>query len=221
VPEYLGRVPHPSSMRLLVLHGLRLKHVAEPANVVSIFGVDEADGAAELKDAAAEGLVQRREGQLAGWQLTPAGRAEHDRLVAAELDASGNRSSIQEAYDRFRDVNPELLTVCTAWQLRDGVLNDHGDEEYDHEVIEGLGQVHESARPIVADLAAALERFGCYPVRLGGAFDHVLAGETAWFTRPMLDSYHTIWFELHEDLLSTLGLERGAESARSGDGTVR
>jgi hypothetical protein len=25
-----------------------------------------------------------------------------------------------------------------------------------------------------------------------------------------MDSYHTVWFELHEDLLATLGLERGA-----------
>ena len=24
----------------------------------------------------------------------------------------------------------------------------------------------------------------------------------------MIDSYHTVWFELHEDLLATLGIER-------------
>jgi hypothetical protein len=29
----------------------------------------------------------------------------------------------------------------------------------------------------------------------------------------MIASYHTVWFELHEDLLCTLGLERGSESS--------
>jgi hypothetical protein len=29
----------------------------------------------------------------------------------------------------------------------------------------------------------------------------------------MIDSYHTVWFELHEDLLSTLGIERSKEGS--------
>ena len=37
-------------------------------------------------------------------------------------------------------------------------------------------------------------------------------GETDWLTKPIIDSYHTVWFELHEDLLATLGLERGHEA---------
>jgi hypothetical protein len=40
----------------------------------------------------------------------------------------------------------------------------------------------------------------------------VLAGAREWFTRPVIDSYHTVWFELHEDLLSTLGLARASEA---------
>jgi hypothetical protein len=26
---------------------------------------------------------------------------------------------------------------------------------------------------------------------------------------PLIDSFHTVWFELHEHLLATLGIERG------------
>jgi hypothetical protein len=29
----------------------------------------------------------------------------------------------------------------------------------------------------------------------------------------MIASYHTVWFELHEDLLATLGIERSSEGA--------
>ena len=36
-------------------------------------------------------------------------------------------------------------------------------------------------------------------------------------TKPMIDSYHSVWFELHEDLLATLGIERGSEPTTEED----
>jgi hypothetical protein len=36
-------------------------------------------------------------------------------------------------------------------------------------------------------------------------------GERRWVDAPRIDSCHTVWFELHEDLLASLGLERGAK----------
>ena len=83
--------------------------------------------------------------------------------------------------------------------------------------IERLMVVHEAVVPIADDLAAALPRFGRYGPRLTNAVDRVRAGEVDWFTKPVLDSYHSVWFELHEDLLATLGIERGEEP----DGEVR
>ena len=65
--------------------------------------------------------------------------------------------------------------------------------------------------PICADLAAALDRFAGYGPRLAHALEQVQAGDGDWFTKPMIASYHTVWFEMHEDLLSTLGIERGSE----------
>ena len=55
------------------------------------------------------------------------------------------------------------------------------------------------------DLAADLDRYGHYGPRFTAALARLDAGELEWFTKPLIDSYHTIWFELHEDLLSTLG----------------
>ena len=72
-------------------------------------------------------------------------------------------------------------------------------------------------QPIADDLAASLSRFARYAPRLSNAVDRVRTGEVDWFTKPVLDSYHTVWFELHEDLLATLGIERGEEP----DGEVR
>jgi hypothetical protein len=41
----------------------------------------------------------------------------------------------------------------------------------------------------------------------------VQGGDLDWFTRPMIESYHTVWFELHENLLATLGIQRAMEQA--------
>jgi hypothetical protein len=90
-------------------------------------------------------------------------------------------------------------------------VNDHGDAAYDRGVIEKLADLHAEVEPICNDLGEALHRFQGYGGRLRHALDRVRAGDTDWFTKPMIPSYHTVWFEMHEDLLSTLGIERGSE----------
>src|SRR5437879_11420795 len=194
--------------RLLVLHGLRLKGFAEAGTVASLWGLDEADVAVELKALAEDGLVLRRDGRVSGWSLTADGRVAEAQSIAEELEATGARLPIESAYQRFRAVNPELLEVCTSWQLKstdDGQsINDHLDADYDAAVVGRLGDVHARALPVVDDLASTLARFARYPERLARALDRVRAGETEWFTKPLPDSYHPRWFELHEDLLSTL-----------------
>jgi hypothetical protein len=206
-------VAHQSDPRFLVLHGLRLKGFAEAAPVADGAGLDAGEAEEHLRALAGEGLVSRRDGRVSGWALTPDGRAEHRRLVTDELDASGAKAVVDDAYRRFRALNPELLAVCTAWQLRPegdaSVLNDHSDADHDRRVVERLVAVDEAVRPITADLERQLERFGRYGPRLGAAVERALAGDGDWITKPIIDSYHTVWFELHEDLLCTLGIERG------------
>jgi hypothetical protein len=209
-------VAHRSEPRFLVLHGLRLKGFAEAAPVAEGAGLDPAEAEDHLRALAGEGLVSRRDGRVSGWSLTPDGRGEHRRLVGEELDVSGAKAVVDGAYRRFLALNADLLGVCTAWQLRpEGdaqVVNDHGDEAYDRQVVERLAAVHRRVQPVTEDLQGHLERYGVYGPRLQAALDKVTAGGHEWFTKPIIDSYHTVWFELHEDLLCTLGLERSAEA---------
>jgi predicted ArsR family transcriptional regulator len=204
-----------SDPRFLVLHGLRLKGFAGADAVAEAAGVSEAEARPHLEALVAEELASYREGRLSGYTLTPAGRAEHAKLVAEELDRSGQREEVEDAYRRFLAINQDLLGICTAWQLREvggeSVVNDHADPTHDAAVIARLAELDAKVQPICADLGAALERFGAYGRRLGEALAKVQAGEVDWFTKPMIASYHTVWFELHEDLLATLGIERSAE----------
>lgn len=209
---------HSSAPRLLALHALRLKGFADLGPLSLAAGVGPEELSDLLSGLAGQGLVARREGRVQGWTLTPEGRVEHERLVTTEVDGSGRRSDLDDCYHRFLAVNGELLEACTAWQLKEAsgvrVTNDHSDADYDSEVLDRLRAVHAVARPICADLAAILVRFKPYGARLQKALDLVLAGDADWFTRPVIDSYHTVWFELHEDLLSSLGIERAREAAR-------
>lgn len=200
-----------ASTDLMVLHTLRCIGFADLDRVAAAAGLDEPDVESELIDLAVAGLVTRGPGGFGGWGLTEAGRTADAERIAGELDAAGTRAAVAEAYDRFLVLNPELLDLCAAWQLRsiDGVVtaNDHSDPAYDARVLDRLTDFHQRAEVVCADLSAALPRFGRYRVRLGDALTRARAGALEYFT-DSLASYHTVWFHLHEDLLATLGIPR-------------
>lgn len=160
-------------------------------------------------------MVSRNAGALSGWSLTPAGRNRGERILADELDSLGVRSEVVAVYVSFQVVNADLLSICTAWQVRSGVepleLNDHTDPAYDAAVLERLARFHARACEMLAELEELLPRFAAYRPRLDIALDRAARGGVAWVTKPMIDSYHTVWFELHEDILATLGRRRGDE----------
>ena len=208
-------MPSPSDPDLLVLLGLRLCSFASVAAIADRAGLTEADTEARLHDLAGAGLARFRDGRTTGWMPTPEGRADGQHRLAVELGATGTGAIIDAAYRRFLAINQRMLDTCTDWQLRpvDGaqVVNDHTDADHDRRVMAELAELDGQVQPIVADLAAALDRFDGYGPRLAAARARVESGELDWFTKPTIDSYHTVWFELHEDLLATLGIERGQE----------
>lgn len=200
---------------LAVLHALRLRGTTGPGVVAERASLDLTTVEAVLADAGRVGWVREHHGRLPGWTLTAAGRREGERRLAEQLDASGAREQVEAVYERFLGLNGELLAICTDWQVvrRGGreELNDHGDPSHDRAVLARLAALHDSVRPLTEDLAAAVVRFASYPPRLDLARTRVLAGRHEWLTAPAIDSYHTVWFELHEDLLATLGRDRTQE----------
>jgi hypothetical protein len=65
----------------------------------------------------------------------------------------------------------------------------------------------------LAAVTEQLPRLDAYAAKLSAALDRIQAGDTTWFTRPLVDSYHTVWFELHEELIGAAGLTREDEAA--------
>lgn len=200
-----------------MLHGLRLKGFAPVTVLAPLAACEESYVTFLLAQLLDEGLVQYREGAVTGWWLTPSGRRVDADMCAAEVAAAGAAAGLSAAYERFLALNHPFLAVCTDWQMvsppgRAQTVNAHDDEEYDAAVIARLGQLDDAVQPVCADVAALLPRLTTYSSRLAEARRRVEAGELDWFTAALIDSYHTVWFELHEDLLATLGLSREEEA---------
>jgi len=151
-------------------------------------------------------------------KLTPAGQEKMKSLLAQER-AHADAAAIQALYRTFLPLNAALKRIVTSWQLREGAPNDHSDEGHDGAVVERLTVLHQQAGPLLAQLAALVPRLSRYANRLSRAQARVSAGERRYIARIVADSYHTVWFELHEELIALLGTTR-AELAREpgGDG---
>ncbi|OBK11557.1 hypothetical protein [Mycobacterium asiaticum] len=193
---------------LAVLQTVRLKGRVSPSDLAMTLGAEVTETVRRL---AADGLLV--EGPTV--RITPEGRARLSELLAAERQGI-DAAVLTAAYDEFRSVNTEFKALVTDWQLKDGQPNNHDDADYDAAVLARLDGVHRRVLPIIATVTEQLPRLAGYPVKLTAALKKVKAGENAWLTRPLIDSYHTVWFELHEELILAVGLTR-EEAARSGD----
>lgn len=110
-------------------------------------------------------------------------------------------------------MNNDFKALVSDWQLKDGQHNDHTDKRYDDAVLARLDTVHEAVMPIVAAAASEVPRLSTYADKLAAALARVQSGDLPWLTRPVMDSYHTVWFELHEELIGASGLAREEEAA--------
>jgi hypothetical protein len=195
---------------LLALHGLAVKKAGSPAAVAIVVGADEGEIEASLEAAVAAG---RAAGAKGTFMVSPAGREWLDAQYPEVFADFRADPAATETYERFEKINRELLALFTDWQMvpaagGERVPNDHSDADYDTGVIDRLGAQHERAERVLDGFAALEPRLGLYKERLDDAYDKALAGESEWVSGVRIDSYHTVWFELHEDLLRMLGRER-------------
>lgn len=206
---------HQSVSDLRVLHTLRCIGVSSEERVASASGLAARDTTDRLHRLADRGLAELGPGPFGGWGLTEDGRVKVQKLVGVELDLTDSRANVRRCYESFLGFNPKLLQVCTDWQMRtlgqSHILNDHLDPDYDAKVLTRLMRIDDASQQICADLAGRLARFGVYGPRLSRALERVLAGEHA-YVADTFESYHTVWFQLHEDLLVTLGISRDDET---------
>lgn len=196
---------HPSATDLLVLHAVRLKGFAGTDAVAARFGLDAAQTHEDLLDAQACGRVTRASfADLTGWSLTEAGRRHNEIGLRDELDAVGAREMIAAIHDDFLPLNAQATQAFTSWQL---ASMDTPAPAATRDVLGQLAGLARRLQPLEHRLTTHLTRFGGYHRRFAEALGRA-ADDPAWITGMEVDSCHRVWFELHEDLVASLGISR-------------
>ncbi|MBI3767384.1 MAG: transcriptional regulator [Deltaproteobacteria bacterium] len=197
---------------LAVLMALRVRGRATPAAIAAAAGVTLGEARARVSEAVAAGLADADADRFV---LSAAGHTQLAALLAREaLD----REALDALYAAFLTNDACLKARITAWQLAaprshsGGAANGTGDAPADSAeaaaAFADLRAVAAEAREIAARLAAVVPRHAGYARRLGAAVDALAVGDTRFVASPRVDSLHQVWFELHQDLLVTLGRER-------------
>ncbi|GAB6898307.1 hypothetical protein [Kineosporia succinea] len=195
---------HPTPPDLLTLHAVRTLGYASTARVAGRTGLPVATAEEHLLDAQAFGQVSwtgyHGDG---GWSLTEAGKAHEEKLLAAELDATGARALVEAVHHDFLPLNETVSATCTAWQLAELEMTD--DPPTLTEILAALSGPARRLEGLEQRLTSVLPRFAGYHERFAGALERA-EHDLHWVTGTDRDSCHRVWFELHEDLAATLGL---------------
>ncbi len=198
------------AISLPMLMVLRLKGRATCETMATDVGATRDELRTAVIKARAAGLVQpvptavgardRRDAvETEMWTLGAAGHTTLHTLLARE---SIDHAALAGAYEGFLAVDARLKAAITDWQLasadatqpkRQLVLCDAG--------------THACAE--AERLARLVPRYAPYVRRLSTALDRLRGGDDRFAAGSRVDSLHQVWFELHQDLLLTLGRERG------------
>jgi hypothetical protein len=192
-----------------ILHGLAIKKHVDAAALAHLTGLAPDRVTALLERAVATGRAVLAQGK---YLLTPAGRMILEGQYGRYCASARNDAGFVAAYDRFELINADLKQIITDWQtLTVGgaqVANDHSDGEYDERCLDRLSAVHERLAPVLRTFAVHSDRFSRYGALLDAALDKAEDGARERVADATIESYHTVWFEMHEDLLRMLDRER-------------
>ena len=212
-----GSAERPAARRKVVpddcLIPLAIKGLAPAQGVADAVLSTPDDVTAVLDQLVVDGLATTVAG---AYRLSESGTTRANDLRAVERDAWGTDRAIA-VLDAFLDLDHRMKSAVTAWQLRDDaegqVVNDHSDAAYDAAVLERLASIHADTVAWLDPLDAGPPRLADYGARLGRAIEQALGGDQRYVASPRVDSYHGIWFELHEDLIQLAGRTREDEAA--------
>ena len=179
----------------LVLNGVHLKKMATAAEIAAAVGVSESVATAELADAIGKGWVMDFDGRLL---VAPEGTAlVHERYRELYHGLREGRA-VNAWYERFETLNDQFIKAVSDWQTSDN----------DAKALSKVVRVVERLVKALDDIQPTLPRYQTYARRFTDAIGLIDQGKTDFVCGPTVDSVHTIWFELHEDILSVIGRPR-------------
>ena len=191
-----------------VMRALAVKGAVLPEQLAEAVQADPAVVGSLVDQLVTEHMAEKAAGQI---RLTAQGKLAAAELFSADRLAVGDERAAG-LLDEFHVLDGRMKALVTAWQVRDvageQVLNDHSDAAYDTQTMADLAALHADTAAWLIPLAASQRPYSVYLARLGRALELARAGDQRYVASPRVDSYHSVWFELHEDLIRLSGKKR-------------
>ena len=107
-------------------------------------------------------------------------------------------SEYEEQFAKFVIMDQKLKKIMYDWQGKtigdQYIINDHTDREYDFSVLERLFDIDEKLRNLLKGEEIYKELLS----KLEYALQQVESGDYDWMAKYTIDSYHTVWIQIHE-----------------------
>jgi hypothetical protein len=188
-----------------VLHAIRVKGIASEEAIAAASGLPAEEIQRQLAELERDGdAFLRPSRKRPGWVLSERGRDRHAAWLQEAHDEP-TRQALGAHYEGFLAINASVKGVSARWQTA-------ATDADRFALIDRIEDLHASAVPVLERAAGTVPRFGRYGERLDAALQ-LLERDPRYFVSPLVDSYHTVWFECHEDFLVTLGRSRHEEGS--------
>jgi hypothetical protein len=183
-----------------VLRVIGVSGQAEIAAVARGTGLSADATLAIVRDAEAAALVASGP---RGYRLTAEGRAQVADALAVER-AGLDPAIPRDLYEQFGGIDRRFKELVTEYQLSDAPTRFSW-------AVAGMTDVHPAVQGLVARAAELVPRLAPYRARFETAMEHLQRGDEKYLVSVTLDSYHTIWFQFHEELIEMAGRTRAGE----------
>ena len=141
-----------------------------------------------------------------GMMVTPHGRAWLAEQMEQER-AGADGAAVLALYRRFDELNSVFKDGISGWQTAP-------DPETARPVLlDTITTIHSGLIPLIAEVATQLPRLGAFAAHFETALNAIRDGDDSMIASPLKDSYHTSWFEFHEELITLANLDRATEEA--------
>ena len=196
-----------------LIHVLSIKGFAKEEILAATVGLEVLDVELMAQNLIKEGLL---ESSRIGMKLTEKGKAAAAKILE-DAREKVDLVALETFYLAFMPINQAYKKSVSSWQIKtvgeSAEPNDHGDAEYDQQVLSEMFKDHGSLKLLVATHLASCPLLKDYARRLEKAYASVSAGDYQFVTGALIDSYHTVWFEFHEALIRLSGKDRATEAA--------
>ena len=175
---------------LAVLQYLSMEGIAETDEQNAV--VDDGDVRETIEELESEGYVEDE----GFWYLTDAGEQRLNEVCRDRFSAD-EREALRGIFDRFEALDSEMKALASDWQT-----GEYGADGMARE----LARIQQEVEALFDELPAEVQSaYSRHTDALAGAIEQLQDGQEEYVTGTDVDSYHTVWFRLHDDLLRTLG----------------